>query len=519
MEYIDKDELQRKAIKTLEGIKGKVLTVKERIALPPQEMPTLPPKERARLINEVATGYTPEQAIVEASRCLQCKTSPCVAGCPVNVKIPEFIKKVSEGDFPQALSIIQETNLLPSICGRVCPQETQCQGVCTLGKSLKDVNKAVSIGRLERFVSDYAEKRGGEIDKEEAREEGGKSEHYIEGNEEKDKEKVGEKRKVPSVAIVGAGPAGLTVAADCARAGYNVTVFEALHKAGGVMMYGIPEFRLPKRIVNREVENLKKLGVKFCFNYLIGRTRGVEDLLEKEFDAVFIGTGAGLPKFLNIKGENLIGVFSANEYLTRANLMKGYDKEADTPVYKAKKVCVVGGGNVAMDAARMALRLGAESVTVIYRRTRAEMPARNEEIEHAIEEGVEFRFLENPIEVLGTEDGKVKAVNVLSYKLGEPDASGRRRPVAIEGSEHIVETDCLIVALGNESNPLLVRNTKGLNADNRGHIVVQEGQATSIERVWAGGDIVLGSATVILAMGEGRIAAKSIKEALGEVKS
>jgi glutamate synthase (NADPH/NADH) small chain len=320
------------------------------------------------------------------------------------------------------------------------------------------------------------------------------------------------------VAVVGSGPAGLTVAADCARAGHEVTVFEAFHKAGGVMMYGIPEFRLPKAIVQTEIDNLKKMGVKFETNFLVGRTDTLDQLLEeKGFDAAFVGTGAGLPKFMNIPGENLIGVFSANEYLTRANLMKGYDKEnAATPLYEAKHVCVVGGGNVAMDAARMAFRLGADKVSVIYRRTKAEMPARSEEVAHAEEEGVEFRFLENPVEIIGDEEGKVCAVKVLSYELGEPDASGRRSPVAIPGSEHDIPCDAMIVALGNGSNPLLVQTTPGLDADKKGHIIVNETQLTSKAKVWAGGDIVLGAATVILAMGEGRKAAAGINEYLAK---
>lgn len=507
MEHIDSDTLAEKAKEAYSALKAKMaegsLTAKDRMAIEQQEMPTLEPKERARLMKEVATGYTKEAAVVEANRCLQCKTAPCVTGCPVNVKIKDFIAEVQKEDFAQAAAIIKQTNLLPAICGRVCPQERQCQGQCTVGKAKGGADKAVSIGRLERFVADW-------------------SREHNAGALTDVMPPTGKK-----VAVVGSGPAGLTVAADCARAGHDVTVFEAFHKAGGVMLYGIPEFRLPKAIVAEEVENLKRMGVKVETNFLVGRTDTLEQLLtEKDtsvrgFDAAFVGTGAGLPKFLGIPGENLIGVFSANEYLSRANLMKAYmEGDADTPYYHAKRVIVTGGGNVAMDASRMALRLGAQSVTVVYRRTRAEMPARAEEIRHAEEEGVVFRFLENPVEVLGTvsEDralnGRVRAVKVLSYELGEPDASGRRSPVPIAGSEHEIECDALIVALGNGSNPLLVKTTPGLDADKKGHIIVDEKNATSKAKVWAGGDIVLGSATVIKAMGEGRRAAQAINEYL-----
>lgn len=491
-----RETLDEEAKSILDSIKGKDLSVKERMAIPPQTMPTLEPTARARMMSEVALGYTESQAVVEASRCLQCKNQPCIKGCPVNVQIPQFIKQVACGDFTGAVGTIKQTNLLPAICGRVCPQESQCQGECTLGKSLKDVNKAVSIGRLERFVADY------------------------EASHKSSTQASTVAIKAPSdsakkIAIIGAGPAGLTASADLIKAGHKVVVFEALHKAGGVMMYGIPEFRLPKTIVNAEIEHLQQMGVEFRLNYLIGRTETLDELLEREhFDAVFIGTGAGLPKFLNIPGEQLIGVFSANEYLTRANLMKGYDDRADTPIYHAKKVCVSGGGNVAMDAARMAMRLGAEEVNVVYRRTRAEMPARHEEIEHAIEEGVKFHFLESPVEVLGDDTGHVKSLKLISFELGEPDASGRRRPVAVAGSEHTLDCDALIVALGNDSNPLVVHTTSGLDSDKKNHIIVNESQQTSKPHVWAGGDIVLGAATVILAMGEGRTAAKSIIAAL-----
>ena len=481
--------------KIQEKIKNGGLTPKDRTAIPQMEMPHRDPKERARIMDEVTYGFSKEQAIVEANRCLQCKNPTCVEGCPVNIDIPGFIGQIAKGEFKAAVNIIKRTSLLPAICGRVCPQEKQCQKTCMVGKIYKDAERAVSIGRLERFVADWERQ-------------------YKFVSIPEIAEKTGKK-----VAVIGSGPAGLTVAADCARAGHEVTVFEAFHKAGGVMMYGIPEFRLPKAIVQEEIENLKKIGVKFELNFLVGRTDTLDQLLtEKGFDAAFIGTGAGLPKFLNIPGENLIGVFSANEYLTRANLMKAYDKEhAATPLYEAKHVCVTGGGNVAMDAARMALRLGAEKVSVIYRRTRDEMPARREEIAHAEEEGIEFHFLENPIEVLGTEEGKVRGLVCLSYELGEPDASGRRSPVAIKGSEHEIECDALVVALGNGSNPLLVATTPGLDADSKGHIIVDEKQATSHTKVWAGGDIVLGAATVILAMGEGRKAAAGINEYLANL--
>lgn len=471
------------------------LTAKDRNAIPQMEMPARDAKKRAREMDEVALGYSAEQAMVEAQRCLQCAKPFCMEGCPVNINIPKFIGEIANGDFKAAVDTIKETSLLPAICGRVCPQEKQCQGKCTVGKVYKSAEKAVSIGRLERFVADW-ERENGKV-----------TPPVV-------KAKTGKK-----VAIIGAGPAGLTVAADCAREGHDVTVFEAFQKAGGVMMYGIPEFRLPKKIVQEEISNLEKIGVKFELNFLVGRTNTLEQLLdEKGFDAAFVGTGAGLPKFLNIPGENLIGVFSANEYLTRANLMKGYDKEhAATPIYDAKHVVVCGAGNVAMDAARMAFRLGAETVDVVYRRTRNEMPARLEEIAHAEEEGVNFRFLENPVEVLGDEEGKVCGVRCLSYELGEPDESGRRSPVAIPGSEHDVPCDAMIVALGNGSNPLLVATTPGLNADSKGHITVDESQATSHAKVWAGGDIVLGAATVILAMGEGRKAASAINKYLESV--
>ncbi len=475
-------------------LKDKELAMKDRPKIPLQEMPVLEPSKRAHLMDEVAIGYTDEQARIEAERCLKCKGRPCVKGCPVGVPIPEFIGCIQEGDFKKAVDTIKTTNLLPAICGRVCPQEKQCQARCTVGKMLKSTDKAVSIGRLERFVADW--------------------------------ERNNNKITVPSVAaptgkkvaIIGSGPAGLAVAADIRREGHEVTVFEAFHKTGGVMVYGIPEFRLPKSIVAKEVENLKEMGVEFKTNFLVGRTASLEQLLDEYgYDAAFIGTGAGLPKFMNIEGENLIGVFSANEYLTRANLMKAYEEDkADTPLYSAKTVAVIGGGNVAMDAARMGFRLGAEKVYCIYRRTRAEMPARVEEVAHAEEEGVEFCYLQNPTRIIGDEEGKVCAVEVLHYELGEPDESGRRRPVAIPGTEEQIAVDSVVIALGNSSNPLMAQTTLGLDVTKWGNIIVDEEQRTSIQKVWSGGDIVLGAATVILAMGEGRKAAASINEYLKE---
>ena len=488
MSHKTQEELAREAEKIWNDIKGKTLSPKDRMEIPVQEMPARDPVKRAREMGEVALGYTEEQARVEAARCLGCKNRPCVAACPVGVPIPEFIACIQDGDYAKAVATIKLTNLLPAICGRVCPQEKQCQSACTIGKSLKTVDKAVAIGRLERFVADW-ERENGLIKPPAVAAATGKK-----------------------VAVIGSGPAGLTVAADVRREGHDVTIFEAFHKTGGVMVYGIPEFRLPKAIVAKEVETLKAMGVTFRTNFLVGRTETIYDLLDREgFDAAFIGTGAGLPKFMNIEGENLIGVFSANEYLTRANLMKAFDTEhADTPLYPAKTVAVVGGGNVAMDACRMALRLGADKVYCIYRRTRTEMPARVEEVMHAEEEGVEFCFLQNPTRILGDDTGRVRAVEVLDYELGEPDASGRRRPVAKAGTEHEIPVDAMIIALGNESNPLMAQTTEGLSVTDRGNIVVDDKQRTSLKKVWAGGDIVLGAATVILAMGEGRKAAASI---------
>ena len=465
------------------------MTPKERMAIAPQAMPEQDPAVRAHNMNEVALGYTAEQAKTEASRCLTCAAKPCMQGCPVAINIPGFLAKAAEGDFAGALKIIKETSLLPAVCGRVCPQEKQCQKFCTVGKILKNVDKAVAIGRVERFCADLARTN--------------KTEEAVACAP-----KTGKR-----VAVIGSGPASITCAADCAKAGHSVTMFEAFHKCGGVLVYGIPEFRLPKSIVQHEIEGLEKIGVTIDTNFVVGRTRKLTDLMEKDgFDAVFVGTGAGLPKFMGIEGENLTGVFSANEYLTRANLMKAYDEDhADTPFWHGKRVAVLGGGNVAMDASRMALRLGADKVYLVYRRSEAEMPARIEEVHHAKQEGVEFRVLQNAKCVLGDENGHVSGLECLKYELGEPDASGRRSPVAIPGSEFVLDVDTVVVAVGNASNPLIPTTTEGLEVNKRGNIVVNpETNATSIPGVFAGGDIVLGAATVILAMGEGRRAAAGI---------
>lgn len=467
------------------------MTAKEKMSIPRQAMPEQDPQERARNMREVALGYTAEMAKTEAARCLQCPSKPCMQGCPVAIDIPGFLGQAAKGDFEGALATIRKTSLLPAVCGRVCPQEKQCQKFCTMGKLLKDVDKAVAIGRVERFVADLAREKGA-------------------------KPSGAEAKAAPTgkrVAVIGSGPASITCAADCARSGHEVTVFEAFHKCGGVLVYGIPEFRLPKSIVQSEIDGLKEMGVKFETNFIVGRTRKIADLLEKDgFDAVFVGTGAGLPKFMDIEGENLVGVFSANEYLTRANLMKAYEEDrADTPFWHGKRVAVLGGGNVAMDASRMALRLGAEKVYLIYRRSETEMPARKEEVHHAKDEGVEFLTLKNAKRILGDGQGRVNAIECLEYKLGEPDASGRRSPVAIEGSEFTLDVDTVVVAVGNASNPLIPSTTEGLETTKRGNIVVDgETNMTSIPGVFAGGDIVLGAATVILAMGEGRRAAAGI---------
>ena len=459
------------------------------MAIAPQAMPEQDPAVRAHNMNEVALGYTAEQAKTEACRCLNCAAKPCMQGCPVAINIPGFLAKAAEGDFAGALKIIKETSLLPAVCGRVCPQEKQCQKFCTVGKILKNVDKAVAIGRVERFCADLARTN--------------KTEEAVACAP-----KTGKR-----VAVIGSGPASITCAADCAKAGHSVTMFEAFHKCGGVLVYGIPEFRLPKSIVQHEIEGLEKIGVTIDTNFVVGRTRKLTDLMEKDgFDAVFVGTGAGLPKFMGIEGENLTGVFSANEYLTRANLMKAYDEaHADTPFWHGKRVAVLGGGNVAMDASRMALRLGADKVYLVYRRSETEMPARIEEVHHAKQEGVEFRVLQNAKRVLGDENGHVSGLECLKYELGEPDASGRRSPVAIPGSEFVLDVDTVVVAVGNASNPLIPTTTEGLEVNKRGNIVVNpETNATSIPGVFAGGDIVLGAATVILAMGEGRRAATGI---------
>ena len=463
------------------------LKAPQRIKIGQRPMPSQHPGERIHNMSEVALGYTEPMARLEAQRCLQCPAKPCTAGCPVSIDIPRFIKAIASGDDKRAIGIIKEASLLPSICGRVCPQERQCMKGCTVGKTLKDPMKAVAIGRLERYVADKERESGDAATPAVAPPTG--------------------KR----VAVVGSGPASLAFAADVRRAGHDVTIFEALHKCGGVLSYGIPEFRLPKDIVEKEIENLHAMGVQIRTNFVVGRTRPLSKLLSEDgFDAVFIGSGAGLPKFMGIPGENLVGVFSANEYLTRSNLMKAFDEgRASTPFYHAKTVAVLGGGNVAMDAARTALRLGAEKVMLIYRRTEAEMPARAEEVEHAKEEGVEFHVLCNPTKLLGDENDVVTGLELLRYELGEPDATGRRSPVPVPGSEHVVSADCVIVAIGNTPNPLVPKTTEGLAVDQKGRIVVDENHETSIRNVFAGGDIVLGAATVIKAMGEGRAAARA----------
>ncbi|MCR5661830.1 MAG: NADPH-dependent glutamate synthase [bacterium] len=486
--------LQREAYLYLENISGKELSVKDRQAIPKQEPPVLDPSERSRWQDEVEQSYTPAQAILESTRCLQCKNPGCVKGCPVELDIPGFLHETAQGRFDKAADIIRQKSLLPAICGRVCPQERQCQEKCTMGIALKDVAKSVSIGRVERFLADY-EHNNREIVADAIKETGKK------------------------VAIIGSGPAGLVAAADCRRAGHEVVVFEALHKLGGVLRYGIPEFRLPKSVVDSCVDNLRAIGVKFRTNFIIGRTRQLTDLLEKDgFDAVFVGVGAGLPVFMGIPGEDLIGFSTANEFLTRANLMGAiYPGKCDTPCYESERVVVLGGGNVAMDSCRMAKRLGAREVRVLYRRGRAEMPARAAEVEHAFEEGIKFSFLENAIAINGDENGKVKSVTVQRYELGEPDASGRRSPVPIEGDTYELECDTVLVAIGSRSNPLLTSTVKGLELNKRGNITADpETCQTSIPRVFAGGDIVRGAATVITAMGDGRKAAAAINRMLAQ---
>lgn len=451
-------------------------------------MPEQNPRVRAANFDEVATGYTAEMALNEAQRCLHCKNRPCVSGCPVNVQIPNFIARIAQGDFEGAYQTIRATNSLPAVCGRVCPQESQCESKCVRGIK----GEPVAIGRLERFAADA----------------------HMQGETEC---AVKPQPNGHKVAVVGSGPAGLTCAGDLARLGYAVTVFEAFHTAGGVLMYGIPEFRLPKAIVQREIETLREIGVDIETNMVIGKVLSVDELFEQGFEAVFIGSGAGLPSFLGIPGEDLLGVLSANEFLTRINLMKAYKEEYDTPIKRARRVAVVGGGNVAMDAARCAKRLGAEKVTIVYRRGESEMPARLEEIHHAKEEGVEFRFLTAPVRVLGDEEGRVTALECVNMELGEPDASGRRRPVEVPESNHALEADMVIAAIGNTPNPLIRATTAGLEANRRGCLVVdEETMRTTREGVYAGGDIVTGAATVILAMGAGKHAARSIHEYIQE---
>lgn len=445
-------------------------------------MPEQDPVVRAANFEEVAQGYTWDMAVNEAQRCLHCKHQPCVSGCPVNVQIPDFIALLAQGEPEEAYRTIAQTSALPAVCGRVCPQETQCEAKCVRGRQ----GEPVAIGRLERFAADW----------------------HMQHAEEPPApvEKNGHR-----VAVVGSGPAGLTCAGDLAKKGYDVTVFEAFHTAGGVLMYGIPEFRLPKAIVQKEVDGLKSMGVKIETNMVIGRVLSLDELLKQGFEAVFIGSGAGLPSFMNIPGEDLVGVYSANEFLTRINLMKAYREEYDTPIKKARRVVVLGGGNVAMDAARCAKRLGAEHVAIAYRRSEQEMPARQEEIHHAKEEGIEFLFLTTPTAMLGDEKGEVRALQCIKMQLGEPDASGRRRPQPIEGSEYELPVDMVIVAIGNTPNPLLRTTTPGLESDSRGRLIVQEDTLrTTREGVYAGGDAVTGAATVILAMGAGKQAAASI---------
>ncbi len=444
----------------------------------------VPAEIRAKNFEEVCCGYLAEEAISEAERCLHCKNSPCVTGCPVGINIPAFIAEVKNGEFTKAYDIISENSSLPAVCGRVCPQESQCEGKCVRGIK----GEAVSIGKLERFVADYASEKGYETS-------------------------VSNEKNGIKVAVIGSGPSGLTCAGELAKKGYSVTVFEALHEFGGVLTYGIPEFRLPKgKIVKKEIEKLEKYGVAFEKNVIIGKSVTIDELFDIEnFKAVYVGTGAGLPKFMGIKGETAKGVFSANEFLTRSNLMKAYDKNSDTPVFKAKSVIVVGGGNVAMDAARTALRLGSD-VTIVYRRGEEELPARKEEVHHAKDEGVKFELLTNPVEIEANENDEVTGIKVVSMALGEPDKSGRRSPVEIKGSEKIISADCVIMALGTSPNPLISSTTHGLDTDRRKCIIADENGATSRKGVFAGGDAVTGAATVILAMGAGKRAAKAIDE-------
>ena len=450
------------------------------------EMPLQPPEIRKNNFSEVALGYTEEAAVDEAKRCLNCKNKPCISACPVKVYIPEFIAKVAEGDFAEAYNILSQQTSLPAVCGRVCPQETQCESKCVRGIK----GEPVAIGRLERFVADWHMKNSTE-------------------------DVVAPKSNGKKVAVIGSGPSGLTCAGDLRKYGYDVTVFEALHTAGGVLVYGIPEFRLPKEIVKKEIQKLEAMGVEIKNDMVVGKVFSVDEIMADGYDAVFIGTGAGLPRFMGIPGENLNGVYSANEFLTRVNLMKAYEKESHTPVLNAKNVAVVGGGNVAMDAARCALRLGAEKVYIVYRRGMEEMPARREEIEHAEEEGIIFLTLNNPTEILGGDDNFVNGMKCVKMQLGEPDESGRRRPEVIEGSEYTLDVDCVIMSIGTSPNPLIKNTTEGLETNKRGCIVTKdESGLTSITGVYAGGDAVTGAATVILAMGAGKNAAKAIDEYL-----
>lgn len=449
-------------------------------------MPTQDPAIRATNFKEVALGYSPTVAKDEALRCLNCPTKPCVAKCPVHIDIPAFIKKIKEDDIEGAYSVINESSSLPAVCGRVCPQERQCESACTLGIKFEPVG----IGRLERFVADYH-------------------------NENSKTKAIKPESNGHKVAVVGSGPSGLACASDLAKQGFEVTIYEALHKAGGVLIYGIPEFRLPKKIVAREIEGLKELGVDIETNVVIGKTITIDELFEEGYEAIFIGSGAGLPKFMGIPGESLKNVFSANEFLTRINLMGAYLPSSDTPIFHAKKVAVVGGGNVAMDAARSARRLGAE-VSIVYRRTEKELPARVEEVEHAKEEGIKFELLTNPIEILGNEDGSVSSLKCIRMELGEPDASGRRSPVPVKDSEFVEDFDCVIMALGTSPNPLIKNTTAGIETEKHGCLIVNEDEETTRQNVFAGGDAVTGAATVILAMGAGKKAAASIAKRLLE---
>lgn len=451
------------------------------------KMPEQDPLVRNKNFGEVSLGYTPEMAISEAQRCLNCKNKPCVSGCPVNVKIPEFISLVAKGEFEEAYKTISETNSLPAVCGRVCPQESQCEGKCIRGIK----GESVAIGRLERFVADY-----------------------FMNNCKREIPKITANGK--KVAVIGAGPAGLTCAGDLAKKGYKVTIFEAFHTAGGVLVYGIPEFRLPKSIVAKEIEGLKELGVEIMTDMVIGKVLSVDEIIAMGFDAVFIGSGAGLPMFMGIEGEGSVGVYSANEYLTRINLMKAYLDSYDTPIKRVNSVAVVGGGNVAMDAARCAKRMGAEHVYIVYRRGEEEMPARREEIHHAKEEEIEFKLLTNPTKVISDDKGYVTGIECVEMELGEPDASGRRRPVAKQGSEFVLPVDSVIMALGTTPNPLIRTTTEGLEANKWGCLVVNEDMATTKDGVYAGGDAVTGAATVILAMGAGKTAANSIDKYLSK---